>query len=124
MDFELESPFEPGSHSIGGHHGSLEIILTWNVFRFSCGDRDGRQERDDTQWLTYWTVFATISLVDFGSDKTLGYFPIYWLAKCVFLTWMFLPIVRGAERLYTYVFGPAFMRLRPVIDGTAAEVSD
>jgi len=77
---------------------------------------------DDTQWLTYWTVFATISLVDFASDKIMGWFPIYWLAKCVFLLWLYLPITRGAEKLHTNVFGPGFKRVRPVLDGTASEV--
>jgi len=77
---------------------------------------------DDTQWLTYWTVFGTISLVDFASDKIVGFFPIYWLAKCVFLLWLYLPIFRGAEQLHHNVLGPAFRSMQPAIDGTSAQL--
>lgn len=36
---------------------------------------------DDTQWLTYWVVFALFSILEFFSDIFLKYFPIYWLVK-------------------------------------------
>lgn len=36
---------------------------------------------DDTKWLTYWTVFAFFSIIEFFSDILLSWFPLYWLAK-------------------------------------------
>ncbi len=39
---------------------------------------------DDTKWLTYWTVFAFFSIVEFFSDILLSWFPLYWLAKVTF----------------------------------------
>ena len=36
---------------------------------------------DDTQWLTYWVVFALFNVVEFASDAIVGWFPIYWLLK-------------------------------------------
>uniref|UniRef100_A0A915HJ98 Receptor expression-enhancing protein n=1 Tax=Romanomermis culicivorax TaxID=13658 RepID=A0A915HJ98_ROMCU len=55
---------------------------------------------DDTQWLTYWTVFAVFSILDFGAERICGWFPFYWLAKCIFLVYLYEPHFHGADRLY------------------------
>uniref|UniRef100_A0A5S6QZP9 Receptor expression-enhancing protein n=1 Tax=Trichuris muris TaxID=70415 RepID=A0A5S6QZP9_TRIMR len=60
-----------------------------------------KDKGDDTQWLTYWTIFALFSLLDFFSEKIVGIFPIYWLLKCVFFLWLYLPVYKGAEKLYS-----------------------
>lgn len=39
------------------------------------------QKGDDTKWLTYWTVFAAFSLVEFFSNIIVGWIPVYWLVK-------------------------------------------
>lgn len=42
------------------------------------------ETRDDTKWLTYWTVYALLSIVEYPSDLLLHWFPFYWLVKvCV-----------------------------------------
>uniref|UniRef100_A0A5S6Q0M9 Receptor expression-enhancing protein n=1 Tax=Trichuris muris TaxID=70415 RepID=A0A5S6Q0M9_TRIMR len=80
---------------------------------------ESADKRDDTQWLTYWTIFALFSLIDFFADKVIGYFPFYWLLKCFFLLWLYLPIYRGAEKLYqSYVRPYAVARILPS-DGAA-----
>ncbi|CDW53101.1 receptor expression enhancing protein [Trichuris trichiura] len=61
---------------------------------------ESKEKTDDTQWLTYWTVFALFSLIDFFSEKIVGVFPIYWLIKCIFFLWLYLPVYKGAEKLY------------------------
>lgn len=38
---------------------------------------------DDTQWLTYWTVFAFFSVIDFFSEPIMDALPLYWLVKYV-----------------------------------------
>ncbi|CAD5216288.1 unnamed protein product [Bursaphelenchus okinawaensis] len=55
---------------------------------------------DDRKWLVYWTVFAFFSLVDFFANCILSYFPAYWLAKVVFLVYLYLPQTNGAVYLY------------------------
>ncbi|KAI6179161.1 Receptor expression-enhancing protein [Aphelenchoides besseyi] len=65
------------------------------------------QKDDDTQWLTYWTVFASFSLVDFWADRICSWFPFYWLAKAVFLLYLSMPQTNGAQRLYIRVVDPA-----------------
>ncbi|KAH7719878.1 TB2/DP1 proteinHVA22 family protein [Aphelenchoides avenae] len=70
---------------------------------------------DDTQWLIYWTVFATFSLADFWADAILHYFPIYYLAKVVFLLYLSLPQTRGAIKLYYKVVDPLCAKLEAAV---------
>jgi receptor expression-enhancing protein 5/6 len=36
---------------------------------------------DDTKWLTYWVVFALLSIIEYFSNILLYWFPFYWLFK-------------------------------------------
>ncbi|ODM91316.1 Receptor expression-enhancing protein 5 [Orchesella cincta] len=72
---------------------------------------------DDTQWLMYWVVFAGFSIVEFFSDILLSWFPIYWLAKCVFLLWCFLPFAgNGTNVIYNRVVRPLFQKYQGQIE--------
>jgi len=55
---------------------------------------------DDTQWLTYWTVFGFLHLIECFSDQILGWISFYYFIKAVFTLWLSLPQFRGAELLY------------------------
>uniref|UniRef100_A0A914WJ56 Receptor expression-enhancing protein n=1 Tax=Plectus sambesii TaxID=2011161 RepID=A0A914WJ56_9BILA len=66
---------------------------------------------DDTQWLTYWTVFAVFSLFDFFGESIMRVFPFYWLLKCAFLLYLCLPQLNGAQQLYRDVVDPAVTKL-------------
>ncbi|VDK23685.1 unnamed protein product [Anisakis simplex] len=46
------------------------------------------EKDDDTQWLTYWTVFAFFSLIDFFAHVIMDVIPLYWLAKVIFLLYL------------------------------------
>uniref|UniRef100_A0A914C1H9 Receptor expression-enhancing protein n=1 Tax=Acrobeloides nanus TaxID=290746 RepID=A0A914C1H9_9BILA len=61
---------------------------------------------DDTKWLVYWTVFAAFSLVDFFAVTIMQVFPFYWLAKIIFLLYLYLPQTNGAPYLYTSYIDP------------------
>jgi len=63
---------------------------------------------DDTQWLTYWVVFGFFSILEFGEEEIIAYFPIYWLFKCAFLLYLYLPMTLGAQKLYAKLIRPAF----------------
>ncbi|CAJ0946578.1 unnamed protein product, partial [Mesorhabditis belari] len=62
---------------------------------------------DDTQWLIYWTVFASFSMLDFFTDSLLHYFPFYYVAKVIFLLYLYLPQTRGALFFYSSIIDPA-----------------
>merc|ERR1712225_61780 len=63
---------------------------------------------DDTQWLTYWTVFGAFQIVEYFSDMILYWFPFYYSFKCAFIVWLMLPSTRGAEVIYQKAIRPAF----------------
>ncbi|CAJ0963790.1 unnamed protein product, partial [Mesorhabditis belari] len=61
----------------------------------------------DTQWLTYWMVFAFFSLIDFFTDALLKWFPSYYVVKAIFLIHLSLPQTQGALYLYNKIIDPA-----------------
>ncbi|VDP36224.1 unnamed protein product [Soboliphyme baturini] len=54
----------------------------------------------DTKHLTYCTVFAICSLIDFRSQAIKRWFPHYWLLKCAFFLWLYRPRTDGAQVCY------------------------
>ncbi|OZJ02975.1 hypothetical protein BZG36_03149 [Bifiguratus adelaidae] len=79
------------------------------------------QKDDDTQWLTYWTVFGFLSTLEYFSDRLVSFFPFYYTAKLAFILWLFLPQFQGAQVLYQRILRPQLLMAKPGID--AAENS-
>jgi len=55
---------------------------------------------DDVQWLTYWTVFGFVNVIEFFLDFLLFWFPFYFVFKTALVLWLALPQFRGAEYIY------------------------
>jgi len=64
---------------------------------------------DDTQWLTYWVVFAFLSVLESALDLTY-WFPFYYLFKFAFIIWLALPQFGGAQVLFRNALYPLFAR--------------
>lgn len=80
---------------------------------------------DDIRWLTYWVVFASLCTVEFFSDFILFYIPFYWLLKCVFLIWCFLPMENnGSQFVFHRIIRPAFLKNKKTIDETLNKVAN
>ncbi|KAI8777233.1 receptor expression-enhancing protein 5-like isoform X1 [Biomphalaria glabrata] len=78
---------------------------------------ESRDKDDDTKWLTYWVVYSVFSLVEFFSDIFLFWIPFYWLLKCVFLVWCFMPVPwNGSITLYYRFIRPFILRHQDRID--------
>ncbi|KAA0183961.1 hypothetical protein HAZT_HAZT009844 [Hyalella azteca] len=76
-------------------------------------------KEDDTRWLTYWVVFAVFSIVEFFSDILLSWMPFYWLAKCLFLVWCYVPTsYNGSDMIYQRIIRPVFLKHQTTIDAT------
>ncbi|XP_058808848.1 receptor expression-enhancing protein 5 [Phymastichus coffea] len=76
-----------------------------------------KQKDDDTKWLTYWAVFAVFTIAEYFSDFIVGWFPIYWLAKCLFYIWLMIPTeYNGSLILYRRVIRPKFLQYQPNVD--------
>ncbi|KAM3516045.1 hypothetical protein MY11210_000327 [Beauveria gryllotalpidicola] len=64
---------------------------------------------DDTQWLTYWVVFAFFSVVE-SFFNIVYWFPFYFVFKFIFLLWLSLPMFRGAEIIFRSFLAPTLSR--------------
>ncbi|GFZ47478.1 Protein YOP1 [Saitozyma sp. JCM 24511] len=62
---------------------------------------------DDKQWLTYWTVFGGMNLLESIAVRPILYWvPMYFVFKTVLIIWLMLPATRGAEVVYHNVVRP------------------
>uniref|UniRef100_A0A914CBG9 Receptor expression-enhancing protein n=1 Tax=Acrobeloides nanus TaxID=290746 RepID=A0A914CBG9_9BILA len=73
-----------------------------------------KTKSDDTQWLVYWTVFATFSLIDFFAERIMSVFPVYYLHKAAFLLYLYLPQTNGASCVYQRYVEPAILKLEEI----------
>ncbi|KAH7694610.1 TB2/DP1 protein family protein [Aphelenchoides avenae] len=81
-------------------------------------------KEDDTQWLTYWVVFALLNVVEFFSATITHYMPFYWLLKCAFLLYLYLPMTLGAHKLYLRFIRPFHEKHSARIDGALSGAAD
>ena len=85
------------------HHCFWELPIFFlyfkihTIFLFFFSETENKD--DDTQWLMYWVVFASFSLMESVSDVFIGWLPFYWLGKCAFLLWCMSPL-NGAAIVY------------------------
>lgn len=62
-------------------------------------------KEDDTQWLTYWVVFAAFTVIE-SLVNVIYWFPFYFTFKFIFLLWLSLPIFRGADLIFHSFLAP------------------
>lgn len=83
---------------------------------------ESKDLRDDTQWLTYWVVFASFSIAETFTDTLLAWFPFYYTVKIGVLLYCQLPQFNGAHYLYTQFVRPWFERNAPIIESHFAHI--
>jgi receptor expression-enhancing protein 5/6 len=64
---------------------------------------------DDTQWLTYWVVFAFFTVLE-SFINIVYWFPFYFVFKFIFLLWLSLPPFHGAQIVFRSFLAPTFGR--------------
>ena len=57
------------------------LSLLCACYVISCKAIDSVEKDDDTQWLTYWVVYAVFSILEYFTDIILSWVPFYFLAK-------------------------------------------
>ncbi|XP_057307763.1 receptor expression-enhancing protein 5-like [Hydractinia symbiolongicarpus] len=78
---------------------------------------ESTQKDDDTQWLTYWVVYAAFNIIEFFSDMFLSWFPLYFLFKCAFLGWCMAPFSwNGSEFIYHRFIAPFVLKHEKEVD--------
>ncbi|RFU35899.1 hypothetical protein B7463_g441, partial [Scytalidium lignicola] len=86
---------------------------------------------DDTQWLTYWVVFAFLSVFE-SAVSAVYWFPFYYTFKFMLVLWLSLPATSGAQVVFRSFIQPVFSRyfsgagssaanLRAKVDGAGAD---
>jgi receptor expression-enhancing protein 5/6 len=65
--------------------------------------------KDDTQWLTYWVVFAFFTVLE-SFINIVYWFPFYFVFKFVFLLWLSLPPFHGAQIIFRSFLQPTLGR--------------
>ncbi|KDR23434.1 receptor expression-enhancing protein 5-like [Zootermopsis nevadensis] len=79
---------------------------------------------DDTKWLTYWAVFALFSIIEYFSDILIYWFPFYWLIKCLFHIWCFVPLENnGSIIIYNNVIRPWFLKHQEKVDNILDDIA-
>merc|ERR1719174_885903 len=68
-------------------------------------------------WLTYWIVYSLFSVVEVFVDYILYWIPLYYMLKLVFLIWLMIPRLGGAELVYKVLIEPSLRQYRKQIDG-------
>ncbi|KAI1761349.1 TB2/DP1, HVA22 family-domain-containing protein [Hypoxylon sp. FL1150] len=76
---------------------------------------------DDTQWLTYWVVFAFFSVLE-SALSVVYWFPFYYTFKFVFLLWLSLPMFSGAHLIFRSFLQPMLGRYFSESGSTAANL--
>lgn len=79
---------------------------------------------DDKQWLTYWVVFASFTIVDMFSAFIVKFVPFYFLMKIIFLIWLFMPNSHGATLVYHLLVVRVFKSFESDIDNAADKVKE
>jgi len=78
---------------------------------------ESSEKDDDTQWLTYWVVYAAFSFLEYFSDLLLSWFPFYFLFKVCFLGWCMAPFSwNGAELIYHKFLKPFIAEHEKTVD--------
>ncbi|KAJ5198955.1 hypothetical protein N7491_000479 [Penicillium cf. griseofulvum] len=65
--------------------------------------------KDDTQWLTYWVVFAFLTVIE-SAISAAYWFPFYYIFKFVLIMWMALPQTSGAQVVFHSFLQPVLGR--------------
>lgn len=76
---------------------------------------------DDTQWLTYWVVFAFLTVFE-SAISAVYWFPFYYTFKFIFVLWLALPITGGAQIVFHSFIQPVFARYFSGSGATAANL--
>ncbi|KAL8371757.1 hypothetical protein RB595_001520 [Gaeumannomyces hyphopodioides] len=76
---------------------------------YSLGALFTANKEDDTQWLTYWVVFALFTVME-SLVSVVYWFPFYYTFKFVFLLWLSLPAFRGADIVFRSFLQPTLSR--------------
>jgi len=85
---------------------------------------ESREKEDDTKWLTYWVIFATLQNLEFFSGYIVFWIPFYQPLRMALLVWCMLPMpTNGSKVLYDQVIKKFFLKHEAEIDAVASKAA-
>ncbi|KAF1331288.1 Er membrane protein dp1/yop1, partial [Globisporangium splendens] len=79
---------------------------------------------DDTQWLTYWVVYAFFNITESITDLLLSWIPFYFFIKVAFLVWCYHPSTVGSNVIYNAAIKPYFAPHVNTLDAAMKSAAD
>ncbi|KAG7670589.1 hypothetical protein Ndes2526B_g00364 [Nannochloris sp. 'desiccata'] len=67
--------------------------------------------KDDTQWLSYWVVYALYQFAEKFLWIILAWIPLYRIARIALMAWLVAPQTRGAALVYQTYARPILFAL-------------
>ncbi|VDP90346.1 unnamed protein product [Echinostoma caproni] len=101
------------------HISRIQIVRIAYFLTFSCSIKalETFDKEDDTKWLTYWVVFATVSVIEAFTDIFFYWIPLYSLLKCcVFLFLMTPTKPNGSIMIYEKLIRPYILKHEKKLD--------
>ncbi len=89
--------------SVGGTKLFSDIFAFVYPAYMSFKAIDSSDATDDTQWLTYWVVFASFSITESIAGFITSWIPFYYVIKTCFFIWLYHPKFMGAGLVYKQV---------------------
>ncbi|KAJ3243341.1 ER membrane protein DP1/Yop1 [Chytriomyces hyalinus] len=93
----------------------------WPAYQSYKAIEDSDKE-NDTQWLTYWTVFGFFNVIEVFTDVLLYWIPFYYAFKSVIILYLILPQFQGAKVVYVSIISPYLLKKQSGIDADIAKI--
>ncbi|KAJ3106797.1 Transcription factor 25 [Phlyctochytrium planicorne] len=97
------------------------IGFVWPAYQ-SFKAIESSDKDDDRQWLTYWTVFGALNVLEFFSDILLYWVPFYYVFKAGLIVYLILPQTKGAIVVYNSVLKPYLLKEQSKIDENISKI--
>lgn len=97
--------------------GKLIVDLCGFVYPAYMSFKSLEANNDETQWLTYWVVFSTYSIVESFLAPLVSLIPFYFWIKIGLIVYMYHPSTRGAQMIYQQALRPLLV---PYMEGEKA----
>ena len=76
------------------------------------------KETEATQWLTYWVVFSSLTVMEAAFTFIVNWIPMYYFVKTGLIVYLYHPKTSGAAVIYNQVIRPYVLPLLDMAKST------
>jgi len=100
-------------------------VLGWSYPALvSLDSIDRKDNSKNVKLLSYWVIFSFLEFLEFFKGKLLYLIPFYYLFKAVFIMWLYIPGLDGAEKLYTSFISSVYSMVKQKACSTFSMLDD